>query len=68
MHTHHRSADSVTQAVERGFDLTQAQRLAFVKWSMLEGYAQFCEYITSDDPVIETRPGLEPMAQRTAAA
>jgi hypothetical protein len=68
MHTHHCSADSVTEAVERGFDRTQAQRLAFVRWSMLEGYAQFSEYITSDDPAIETWSGLEPMAQRMSAA
>ena len=26
---------------------------------MLEGYAQFSEFISSDDPVIETRPGFE---------
>jgi hypothetical protein len=26
---------------------------------MLEGYAQFSEFITSGDPVIETRPGFK---------
>jgi hypothetical protein len=25
---------------------------------MLEGYAQFSEFITSDDPVVETRQGF----------
>jgi len=36
MHT-----DRINQAVARGFDRVQAQRLAFVRWSRLEGYAQF---------------------------
>ena len=26
---------------------------------MLEGYAQFSEFISSDGPMIETRPGFE---------
>jgi hypothetical protein len=43
----------------RGFDPVRAHRLIFVRWSMLDGYAQFSEYITSDDPVIEMRPGFE---------
>jgi hypothetical protein len=51
--------DRIDQAVARGFDRVQAQRLAFVRWSRLEGYAQFMEEISSDDQVIETRPGFE---------
>jgi hypothetical protein len=31
----------------RGFDPVRAQRLTFVRWSLLEGYAQFSEFITS---------------------
>ena len=54
MHT-----DRINQAVARGFDRVQAQRLAFVRWSRLEGYAQFMEEITSDCPVVDTRPGFE---------
>jgi hypothetical protein len=61
MHTQHSSVDSLRQALDRGFDRTQARRLAFVRWSMLEGYAQFSEYVTSEDPVIDTRDGLEPV-------
>jgi hypothetical protein len=52
-------SDRIDQAVARGFDRVQAQRLAFVRWSRLEGYAQFMEEISSDDQVIETRPGFE---------
>ena len=51
--------DRIDQAVTRGCDRVQAQRLAFVRWSRLEGYAQFMEEISSDDQVIETRPGFE---------
>ena len=54
MHT-----DRIDQAVARGFDRVQAQRLAFVRWSRLEGYTQFAEEMASDAPVIETRPGFE---------
>ena len=42
-----------------GFDPVRAHRLTFVRWSMLEGYAQFSEFVTSDDPVVEIRPGFE---------
>ena len=69
MHTDTIAADSnIKRALARGFDRTQAQRLAFVRWSMLEGYAQFSEYITSDAPVSETSPEREPAAGRSAAA
>ena len=51
--------DSINQAVARGFDRVQAQRLAFVRWSRLEGYAQFMEEVTSDCPVVDTRQGSE---------
>ena len=34
--------------------------------SVLEGYAQFSDFISSDDPVIETRPGFEPIEWRHA--
>jgi hypothetical protein len=52
--------DRINQAVARGFDRVQAQRLAFVRWSRLEGYAQFMEEITSDDyRVVDVRPGFE---------
>jgi hypothetical protein len=51
--------DRIDQAVARGFARVQAQRLAFVSWSRLEGYAQFMEEISSGDQVIETRPGFE---------
>jgi hypothetical protein len=55
MHT-----DRVNQAVAQGFDRAQAQRLAFVRWSRLEGYAQFMEEISTDDyQVADTRPGFE---------
>ena len=55
MHT-----DSINQAVARGFDRAQAQRLAFVRWSRLEGYAQFMDEISSDDyQVTDIRPGFE---------
>jgi len=61
MHTDSIEADSsIKRALTLGFDRLQAQRLAFVRWSMYEGYAQFMEEITSDAPVIETRPGFEP--------
>jgi hypothetical protein len=52
-------AGRIDQAMARGFDRVQAQRLAFVSWSRLEGYAQFMEEITSDCPVVETWPGFE---------
>jgi len=58
-------ADSVRRALERGFERDEAQRLAFVRWSMHEGYAQFNEFITSDAPVVGTRDGME--QQRAAA-
>jgi hypothetical protein len=32
---------------------TVEQRLAFVRWSMIEGYAQFSEHTTSADVVAE---------------
>ncbi len=54
-------ANSIRRALERGFQRDQARRLAFVRWSLHEGYAQFSEDTTSDDPVVETRPGFEPM-------
>jgi hypothetical protein len=55
MHT-----DRIDQAMACGFDRVQAQRLAFVGWSRLEGYAQFIEEITSDDyQVTGTRLGFE---------
>ena len=63
MHT-----DSINQAVARGFDRVQAERLAFVRWSRLEGYAQFMEEITSDAPVIETRRGFEVDRKEVQAA
>ncbi len=59
--------ESIKWLLARGFDLVRAARLVFVRWSMLEGYAQFIEFITSDDPVIETRPGFEPESWRTDA-
>ena len=58
-HTQLHSANRVDWLLVRGFDQVRAQRLVFVRWSMLEGYAQFSEFISSDDPVIETRPGFE---------
>jgi hypothetical protein len=55
MHAHQASADSIQWLVDRGFDRVQAHRLAFVRWSVIEACkAQFCEFITSDAPVIET--------------
>jgi len=54
MHT-----DRINQAMARGFDRVQAERLAFVRWSRLEGYAQFMEEVTSDCPVLDTRTGFE---------
>jgi len=52
--------DRINQAVARGFDRVQAQRLAFVRWSRLEGYAQFMEEISSDDyQFADTRRGCE---------
>jgi hypothetical protein len=59
MHTQLDSADRIDWLLVRGFDPVPAQRLVFVRWSMLEGYAQFSEFISSDDPMIETRPGFE---------
>ena len=59
MHPHLDSADRIEWLLARGFDPVRARRLVFVRWSMLEGYAQFSEFITSDDPVIETRPGFD---------
>ncbi len=63
MHT-----DRISQAMARGFDRVQAQRLAFVRWSRLEGYAQFMEEITSDCPVVDTRPGFEVDREEVQAA
>ena len=63
MHT-----DRINQAVAHRFDRVQAQRLAFVRWSRLEGYAQFMEEITSDCPVVETRPGFEVDRKEVLAA
>jgi hypothetical protein len=55
MHT-----DRIDQAMACGFDRVQAQRLTFVRWSRLEGYAQFMEEITSDDyQVVDRRPDFE---------
>ena len=65
-HAQLNSANSVDWLMERGFDPVRAQRLIFVRWSMLEGYAQFSEFISSDDPVIETRPGFETGEQGSA--
>ena len=65
-HTQLNSANSVDWLMERGFDPVRAQRLIFVRWSMLESYAQFSEFISSDDPVIETRPGFETGEQGAA--
>ena len=59
MHTYLDAADRIQWLLARGFDPVRARRLIFVRWSMLEGYAQFSEFISSDDPVIETRPGFE---------
>jgi hypothetical protein len=59
MHTQLNSADRIEWLLARGFDQVRAQRVVFVRWSMLEGYAQFSEFIRSDDPVIETQPGFE---------
>ena len=51
----------------RGLDDVQAQRLAFVRWSVLEACkAQFCEFITSA-PLIEMS-NADPAEQRQAAA
>jgi hypothetical protein len=67
MHTQGSTAASgIDQALSRGFDLIQARRLAFVWWPMFEGYAQFSEYVTSDDPIVEARPDSAPMDGRTA--
>jgi len=55
MHT-----ERISQAMGFGFDRVQAQRLAFVRWSRLEGYAQFMEDISSDDyQVINARCGAQ---------
>lgn len=55
MHT-----ERISQAMGLGFDRVQAQRLAFVRWSRLEGYAQFMEDISSDDyQVINARRGAQ---------
>lgn len=52
--------DRINQAEARGFDRVQAQRLAFVRWSRLGGYAHFMEKISSDDDqVVDTRAGFE---------
>jgi hypothetical protein len=67
MHTRGSTAASgIDQALSRGFDLVQARRLAFVRWSMFEGYAQFSEYVTADDPIVEARPDSAPVDGRTA--
>ena len=58
-HTQLNSANRLDWLLVRGFDQVRARRLGFVRWSMLEGYAQFCEFITSDDPVIETRSAVD---------
>jgi hypothetical protein len=58
-HTPLNSADRIGWLLARGFDRVRAQRLVFIRWSMLEGYAQFSEFVSSDDPVIDTRPGFE---------
>jgi hypothetical protein len=63
MHT-----DRISQAMARGFDRVQAQRLAFVRWSRLEGYAQFMEEVTSDEPVVNTRLGVEADRKEVQAA
>jgi len=64
MHT-----DRINQAVARGFDRVQAQRLAFVRWSRLEGYAQFMEEVSSDDyRVGGIEPGFEVERKEVHAA
>jgi hypothetical protein len=64
MHT-----DRIDQAVACGFDRVQAQRLAFVRWSRLEGYAQFMEEITSDDyQVVKAGPGFAECDRKEAQA
>ena len=66
MHTYLDAADRIQWLLARGFDPVRARRLIFVRWSMLEGYAQFSEFISSDDPVIETRPGFDAGEQGSA--
>ena len=63
MHT-----DRISQAMARGFDRVQAQRLAFVRWSRLEWYAQFMEEVTSDEPVVNPRLGFEVDRKEVQAA
>ena len=68
MHPQHIHPNSIDWLLARGLDDVQAQRLAFVRWSVLEACkAQFCEFITSEAPLIEMNNGY-PAVQRQAAA
>ena len=66
MHPHHSSQDPVSRALALGFEPTQAGRLAFVRWSLHAGYAQFSEHITADAPVVDTQVGLDGRERLTA--
>ena len=55
-------ADSIRRALACGFGTDEAPRLAFVRWSILEGYAQFNEFITSDDRIVDPRQEFEAVA------
>jgi len=67
MHPQDIHPNSIDWLLARGLDDVQAQRLAFVRWSVLEACkAQFCEFIISG-PLIEMSNGY-PAEQRQAAA
>jgi len=68
MHPQHIHPNSIDWLLARGLDDVQAQRLAFVRWSVLEARkAQFCEFIALEAPLIERSSG-DPAEQRQAAA
>jgi hypothetical protein len=68
MHPQHIVLNSVDWLRAQGLDDVQAQRLAFVRWSVLEARkAQFCEFITSEAALIKMSGG-DPAEQRQVAA
>jgi len=68
MHPQDIHPNSIDWLLARGLDDVQAQRLGFVRWSVLEACkAQFCEFITSEAPLIEMS-NADPAEQRQAAA
>ena len=68
MHPQDIHPNSIDWLLARGLDDVQAQRLAFVRWSVLEARkAQFCEFITSEAALIKMSGGNRAEQRQVAA-